>query len=77
MPSVLKRLEDEAMTLPPRSRARLARRLIASLDPEPVDSESEKLWADEAQRRAAELANGELAGIPVKTVFTKARAALW
>jgi len=29
------------------------------------------------QRRAAELANGELAGIPVKTVFTKARAALW
>jgi putative addiction module component (TIGR02574 family) len=73
---VLKKLEDEVMRLPVRSRARLAERLLASLDDEPADPDAEKLWADEAQRRAEEIASGRVKGIPAGKVLRKARAAL-
>jgi putative addiction module component (TIGR02574 family) len=76
MHSALEELEDDAMRLPPRSRARLAQRLIASLEQEPADPDAEALWIAEAQRRAEELASGKVDGIPVETVLTKARAAL-
>ena len=69
-------VEEEAMRLPARSRARLAERLIASLDQEPADPDTEELWAAVAQRRAEELASGKVEGIPIETVLTKARAAL-
>ena len=70
-----KKLEDEALKLPPRARARLAQRLIASLDGQP-DEDAERLWLIEAQRRAAELASGKVKGIPAVKVFKKAHAAL-
>ena len=76
MTAALKKLEDEAMKLPARSRARLAERLISSLDEEGTDPNAEKLWAQEAQRRAEELASGRLKGVPAKKVLRKARAAL-
>jgi putative addiction module component (TIGR02574 family) len=76
MPAALKKLEDEAMRLPIRSRARLAERLLASLDGEPADPDAERLWAAEAQRRAEEIASGRVKGTPAKKVFKKARAAL-
>ena len=76
MPAVLKKLEDEVMRLPVRSRARLAERLLASLDDEPADPDAEKLWAGEAQRRAEEIASGRVKGIPAGKVLRKARAAL-
>ena len=75
-PSALTRLEDEAMSLPPRSRARLAERLIASLDRGRADPDADELWAAEAQRRAEELATGKTEGIPAEIVLAKARAAL-
>ena len=64
MSAIPKKLEDEAMSLPARLRARLAERLIASLDQEPADADTEVLWAAEAQRRARELARGEVEEIP-------------
>ena len=76
MSSALEKLEDEVMRLPPRSRARLAERLIASLEQTPADPDAQEMWAAEAQRRAAELASGRIEGIPAETALRKARAAL-
>jgi putative addiction module component (TIGR02574 family) len=76
MLSMMKELEAEAMRLPPRSRARLAERLIASLEQEPADPHAEKLWTAEAQRRVDELAGGKLEAVPAETVLARARAAL-
>jgi len=47
-------LEEEALKLDPRSRARLAERLLASLE-DPSATENERVWADEAVRRDAEI----------------------
>ena len=45
-------LENEALKLSPRDRARLAERLLESLE-NLTDEENEKLWAEEAARRDA------------------------
>lgn len=76
MRAMLKKLEDEAMRLPARSRARLAERLLASLDEESADPDAERLWSVEAERRAQEIASGRAKGIPAGKALTKARAAL-
>jgi putative addiction module component (TIGR02574 family) len=75
MSIALKKLEDDALKLPARSRARLAERLIMSLE-EAADPHAEQAWLDEIERRSAELKDGKLAGIPVGKVLKKARAAL-
>ena len=68
-------LESKALRLPRRERARLAQRLISSLDPN-VDADVDKLWLQEAERRLAELKSGKVAGIPAEKVLRKARSAL-
>lgn len=68
-------LESKALKLSRRQRARLAQRLISSLDQRP-DSDSEKLWLDEAERRSVELKSGKVVGIPAAEVMKKARSAL-
>ena len=75
MANALKRIEDEALKLPARSRARLAERLIASLE-KVVDPEAESEWLAEIERRSAELAGGKVKGIPANNVLKKARTAL-
>jgi hypothetical protein len=45
-----KSIEDQATQLPQRERARLALRLIESLEPG-QDENVEELWLDEAERR--------------------------
>ncbi len=75
MSALSKKLEHEAILLPPRSRARLAQRLIASLD-EGEESDFDEAWRAEAENRARELANGKARGIPAAKVFKKARAML-
>ena len=74
--AMAEKLEDEAMKLPTSLRARLARRLIASLDREPADPDIEESWTVEAPRRLEELVNGKVAGIPAEDALRKARAAL-
>ena len=75
MVDAVRELESKAMKLSRRARARLAQRLISSLD-EAADAQSEKLWVEEAERRLDELKSGTVAGIPAEKVIKKARSTL-
>jgi len=75
MSTALKKLEGDALKLPAGSRARLAERLIMSLE-EAADQHAEQAWLDEIERRSAELKGGKVTAIPAGKVFKKARAAL-
>jgi putative addiction module component (TIGR02574 family) len=70
-----RQLESKALKLPRKNRARLAQRLISSLDQE-TDVDAEKLWREEAERRLAELKSGKVTGIPAEKVIRKARSAI-
>jgi len=75
MPVAIKKLEDEVMKLSLRLRARLAARIITSLE-EPLDPDVERFWISEAKSRAAELSSGKVKGVAAGKVFKRARAAL-
>jgi putative addiction module component (TIGR02574 family) len=68
----LAEIEDEVMGLPTEDRARLALRLLTSLE-ETTESpeEIEKLWLVEAERRFRELRDGTVKGIPAGEVFAQ------
>jgi len=68
-------LESKALKLPAKERARLAERLISSLDQE-TDPDAEKLWLQEAESRLDELESGRVSGVPAGRVFDKARSTL-
>jgi hypothetical protein len=68
-----KSVEQQALGLPAPDRAKLAQKLLESLD-DLSDAEREKLWLDEAARRAAQIDSGEVALIPGSEVARKARA---
>jgi putative addiction module component (TIGR02574 family) len=68
-------IEDDALRLSEEDRARLAVRLLASLEDEAGSPEElEKLWVVEAERRYAELRDGVVQGIPAREVFAQLRA---
>lgn len=52
-----KTVEEEALELPAQERAKLAERLLASLDELP-ERDVEALWLDAAERRAGEIDGG-------------------
>ncbi|RJP33667.1 MAG: addiction module antitoxin RelB [Candidatus Omnitrophota bacterium] len=56
------------MQLTRAERARLAERLIASLD---EDVEIEQVWAEEVRRRVEELQSGAVQSIPGEQVFAE------
>jgi putative addiction module component (TIGR02574 family) len=66
MASTAEHLESAVLQLPRAERARLAERLIASLD---EDSEIERAWAEEIERRVADLRSGKVKPIPGEQVF--------
>jgi putative addiction module component (TIGR02574 family) len=70
-----RQLEARALELPSKDRARLAERLISSLDPE-TDPDAQRLWLQEAERRLDELESGDVSGVPADQVFEKARSTL-
>jgi len=72
MTTKLDAVEAQAMKLDSRSRARLARRLIQSLD-DPSGAEIERAWAEEAERRVAELRDGIVAERPAAEVLKRVR----
>ena len=74
MSIALKKIEDDPLKLPARSRARLAERLIMSLE-ETADPQAEREWLVEVERRSAELKSGKVRGVLAGKVFNKARAA--
>jgi putative addiction module component (TIGR02574 family) len=54
-------LLEQALALSPEDRARLASGLLASLDDEGTDeAEVERLWSEETERRASQIASGEV-----------------
>ena len=68
MQPVVEDIESAAMRLPRAERARLAERLITSLD---EDSEIERTWAKEIDRRVRELRSGKAQSIPGEQVFAE------
>jgi len=70
----LAEIEKDALRLSPEDRARLAVRLISSLEESAESPEQiEKLWIAEAERRFEELRDGVVQGIPAREVFAKLR----
>lgn len=68
-------LETEALKLSPRSRARLAEKLLQSLEAL-SEAENERLWAEEALRRHEELETNTEVARSAEEVFRDARARL-
>ena len=66
-------LEVAALRLDAKSRARLAERLLESLESLSPE-ENARIWAEEAQRRADALEAGTLSSRPADDVFREARA---
>jgi hypothetical protein len=66
-------LEAEAMKLSLEARARLAKKLILSLD-SPSDEENLTLWVTEAERRLRDLRKGKAKEVPAAEVLRRARA---
>lgn len=73
MSSTLQALEAAALLLPSEQRAKLAERLIASLDRDP---EIEAAWAEEIKRRIADLQAGFVDTIPAQKALEEARVLL-
>ena len=71
MNTPLEDVESLALLLPREGRARLAERLIASLDD---DSEVEQTWASEIHRRVEELRTGAVQEIPAEQVFDELKS---
>ena len=68
-------LEAEALKLDPKARARLAGKLLESLE-DLSDEENARLWAEEAERRDAEMDKNPGVSFPAEEVFRDARAKL-
>jgi putative addiction module component (TIGR02574 family) len=68
-------LEAKALALPPEDRARLAEKLISSLEQE-TDPDAEALWLQEAERRLDELDSGASVAVGAEQVIQRARSAI-
>ena len=61
---------NDALSLPAKSRAKLAERLLESLD-DPKQKEIDRLWAEEVEDRIDAYERGELKAIPGREVFRR------
>lgn len=65
-------LLKQALKLKPEERARMAERLLASLDTE-TDLETELAWQKEVQRRVQEIDDGKIVCLPWEEVRKRLR----
>jgi putative addiction module component (TIGR02574 family) len=72
MPLTLEQITEEAIKLPPASRALLADKLVQSLESEEPD-EIQRLWSAEAIRRRDEIRSGQVKPIPGDQVIDEVR----
>jgi putative addiction module component (TIGR02574 family) len=72
MPTAIDRVVDEALELPADARIGLVDRILASLNL-PTRPEIDRMWAEEADRRVAEIDYGEVDLVPGEEVFAKIR----
>ncbi len=68
-------LEKQVMDLPPRSRIRIAEKIIESVD-DFTSKQIEAAWSEEIQRRVNDIESGNVKGIPAAQAMAKARRAL-
>jgi putative addiction module component (TIGR02574 family) len=68
-------VEKEALELPVAKRAKLAQRLLESLDQLSAE-EAEKLWLSEAARRAREIDDGKVRPVTADELERRVRARL-
>ena len=73
MPEAAEKVRSEALRLPLHERARLAEELIASLD---EDAEVDAAWAQEIQRRIAEVESGAVELVDADEVMARLRASI-
>ena len=66
-------IEEEALELPAARRAKLAQRLLESLDQLSAE-EAEKLWLSEAARRARELEAGKVQPVTAEELERRVKA---
>jgi len=71
----IEEIEAEALKLDPKARARLAEKLLESLE-QLSEAENARLWAEEAERRDADWDARADAGRPAGDVLRSARAKL-
>jgi putative addiction module component (TIGR02574 family) len=72
MPLTLDEITEEAIKLPPASRALLADKLVQSLASEDPD-EIQRLWSTEAIRRRDEIRSGQVQPTPGEQVIEEVR----
>ena len=72
MPVVAKRVLDEALQLPADARVNLVEHLLTSLNL-PTQPEIDQLWAEEAEKRIAQIDKGEIKLVPGRKVFSNIR----
>ena len=73
MATLADRVIDEALSLPTDARLDLVDKLLASLNPQ-TDEGIDRLWAEEAERRVAQVEAGEARLVPGDEVFARIRA---
>ena len=66
-------IEKEALELPVEKRAKLAQRLLESLE-DLSEAEAEKLWLQEAARRAVEIDAGKVSLVKSEELERRVRA---
>lgn len=69
----VKDIAAEALQLPLDARAELVSQLLDSLD-DLSEEETDKLWAEEAERRYADYRSGRIDAVPADEVFARLRS---
>ena len=69
-------LAEEVLGLPPEERSELLDRLLASLEPTRFDPDWEQAWAQEVDRREADIEAGRSRWIPGDEAVARLRARL-
>jgi putative addiction module component (TIGR02574 family) len=72
MPVAVKKILDEVLQLPADARANLVEQLLTSLNL-PTQPEIDQLWAEEAEKRIAQIDKGEIKLVSGKKVFSNIR----
>ncbi len=72
MPVAINSVVDEALSLPAEIRISLVEKILVSLNL-PTRTEIDKLWAEEAERRVAEIDSGNVELRPGEEVFSRIR----
>jgi len=72
MSKVAERVFGDALSLPADARLSLVEKLLLSLNL-PTQEEIDRLWAEESERRIAQIDRGDVKLVPGEEVFTKIR----